>query len=215
MKKAYSYDDIKKMIIGLDVRAQKLTDDQINMIMDTGYAELATVVQTFADEEVIPCDQFYDIGEPVQTIDIQEDVVELYGLYLTIENLSFEEFPHGIQKFESVDYPNAVYQDNRYNGRVHIDLTQMPEGKSADNLVIKYFYTPQHTTETVYMDQQTALATRYAMSAALYLELHDVERESQKRAAMQRTGRAITETHPRDLYEPTPAIFKDGGSYVV
>ena len=199
----YFLDRLKR----LDVRAQKLTDDQLYTVIDDGYSEICTVGMFFSNEEIIDMVPLYESGENVFTIDIEEDVTGVYDKYLTKEGLSYKDYDHGIRKIREV---SAIYLDNRYNGKVHIDLTKINTDVIVDNAVIKYFYTPRSTTGSVFMDQQTRLATESAMGAALYDYLKDTENSSRKRAAMTRQANAIIPRHPEDLIDPKKSIFPVG-----
>ena len=197
--------DIVDLIKSMDKRAERLTAEQIDLVIDMGYGELATIQHLFTNEEIIDMQPWYDELETKITINIEEDVVAIYDTYLTVENLSFDEFEHGIKKIKK---PDAIYKDNRYNGVVHINLDQA--GEHVDNAVIKYFYTPQSTDDEIYMDQQTYLACVNAWSAALYDRLHDIERSMQKLSAMRRTTMAVVPLDPEDLIDPKESIFPDG-----
>ncbi len=198
MKKAYTPDMILDVVKLLDTRADRLTDTQLNLIIDDGYTELCTIIQAFSNEEIVNLDPFYDGGEEKVTLDIEEDVNEIYDLYLSIESADPETYDYGIQKIRD---KRIIYKDNRYNGRVHIDFQLMTN--RADNAVLKYYYTPTSTSETVYMDAQTWLAFKSSLGVALYDTLHDVERNGQKRAEMTRRARAILPSMPEDATDPS------------
>ena len=203
MKKLYTPELIVQTVKDLDVRANKLSIDQINRIIDDGYAELATIVQAFSDEEIVPLAEYYETGEEKVTLDIQEDVNEIYDLYLTIEGKDPDIYMYGIEKIRDKRY---IYRDNRYNGRVHIELGAL--NKEVDNAVLKYYYTPTHTNDNVYMDAQTWLAFKSTLAVALYDAVHDVTRNGQKRAEAIRRARAILPDLPEDANEPiTGRIF--------
>ncbi len=198
MKKAYVPDMLIDAVKNLDVRAQKLSDTQINLIIDDGYTELCSIIQAFSNEEIVSLQIFYDEGEEKVTLDVEEDVNEIYDLYLTIENQDKAEYDYGIKKIRD---KRVIYKDNRYNGRVHLDFELLTE--VVDNAVIKYYYTPTSSTETVYMDAQTWLALKSALGVALYDTLHDVERNGQKRAEATRRARAILPELPEDATDPS------------
>lgn len=204
MKKAYTSDLIATEVKALDVRAQQLTTEEVNRVIDDGYTELCTIVQAFGDEEVVSLVDFYDAGETTITLDVDADVVDVYDLYLTTEGLDKNTFDYGIEKTRD---DRIVYRDNRYNGRVHIDLTTTASHRTSsgnyDNVVIKYYYIPTNTTDTVYMDAQTWLAFKSALGVALYNTLHDVERNGQKRAEMNRQAKAIIPSQPEDSKDPS------------
>lgn len=203
MKKAYTNETITTTVKALDVRAQKFSTDQINNVIDDAYSELCTIVQAFSDEEVVELDSFYEAGELQITLDIEEDVVEIYDLYLTKENLDKTVYDYGIEQTRS---EKLIYRDNRYNGRVHVDLDANAQStlpnSNYDNAIIKYYYIPTSTTEVVYMDAQTWIAFKSALGVALYDEVHDVERNGQKRAEMARRAKAIIPSMPEDAKQP-------------
>lgn len=207
MKQQYSKADMIELIKTLDTRAEKLSDAKLDIILNMGFAELETVAKLFSGEEVIAMDNFYTSGETLITLDIEEDVSAIYDMYLTVENLNKDEYLYGIKQIRD---KGCIYPDNRYMGRVHINLADTPEGEVIDNAVIKYFYVPKATNTYFYMDQPTYLATINAMGAALYDVLNDVARSQQKRAAMVRTATAITPYNPEDLIQTKPSMFPIG-----
>ena len=198
MKKPYSPSMVLEAVKSLDVRAPKLTSEQLNAVINDGYTELCTIIQAFSDEEVVSLKPFYDGEETLITLDVEEDVSEIYDLYLTQEGKDKYEYDYGIKKIRD---KKVIYRDNRYNGRVHIDLELLTD--KVDNAVIKYYYVPNYNTETVYMDSQTWLALKSAFGAALFDTLHDVERNGQKRAEMLRRARAVLPSMPEDATDPS------------
>ncbi len=198
MKKAYTPEVIIEAVKTLDTRALKFTDEKINTIIDDAYAELCTIIQAFSDEEVVSLEPFYTEEENLITLDIEADVVEIYDLYLTIEDQDKYSYKHGIKILRN---DNAIYKDNRYNGRVHIDLEVL--GEVYDNAVLKYYYVPTHTTDTVYMDAQTWIAFKSAIGVALYDMVHDVTKNGQKRSEMNRRAKAIIPSLPEDGTDPS------------
>ena len=198
MKVAYSPEKVLEAVKSLDTRAAKLPDDKLNNIIDDGYTELCAVIQAFSNEDVISLEPFYTAGETKITLDIEEDVTEIYDLYLTKEDEDKNVYDYGIKK--NRDH-RVIYKDNRYNGRVHVDLDILTT--LMDNIVIKYYYVPTHTSKIVYMDAQTWLAFKSALGVALYDHLHDVERNGQKRAETIRRARAIIPELPEDANDPS------------
>jgi len=198
MKNAYTNSDIVSVVRLLDVRAKNLTTDQIDLIIDDAYAELCTVVQAFSDEEIVNLQEYYDNNQFQLTLNIEEDVVDIYDLYLTIENQDKAVYDQGIEKIRD---KQVIYVDSRYNGRVHIDLEG--SNKKFNNAVIKYYYTPTSTTDTVYMDSQLWIAFKSALGASLYDAVHDTDRNTQKRAEMVRRAKAIIPSMPEDGKDPS------------
>ena len=197
MKKAYSPGVVLEALKNLDVRTKTLSSDKLNAIIDDAYTELCTIIQAFSNEEVVRLQTYYDLNERKVMLDIEEDVSEIYDLYLTVENQDKYEFDYGVKKIRD---RRAIYRDNRYGGRVHIDFDVLTQ--TVDNAVLKYYYVPTHTNNIVYMDAQTWLALKSAMGVALYSTLHDVERNGQKRAEMTRRARSILPSMPEDATDP-------------
>ena len=198
MKNQYAPEDIIDTVKSLDTRATRLEPEQITSIINDGYTELCTVIQAFSNEEVVDLRPFYDNDEKQVTLDIEEDVSEIYDLYLTVENQDKFSFDQGIKKIRD---KRVIYRDNRYNGRVHLDFDLLKE--KVDNAVLKYYYVPRSDAVQVYMDAQTWLAFKSALGVALYDTLHDVERNGQKRAEMLRRAKAILPSMPEDATDPS------------
>jgi len=219
MKVEYTKEYFVNRIKNLDVRAKKLSDDDIDNILNDGFAEISTIGMLFSDEEVIDMADYYSNGEKQLTLDIEEDVTQIYDYYLTNESQASDIFYHGIQKLQDSRFKrldnsdqNSMWKDNRYNGRVHINLDEVPNNIIVENAIIKYFYIPTSSSTSYYMDSQTRLATESAMGAAMYEYLHDVEKAGQKRAAMKRQGLAIIPFQdPEDLHKTYRSVFTGGG----
>ena len=208
MKVRYTKEQITNIVKGFDVRTSKMSTAQLDNIISLGFAELTAIVKAFADEEIVDLQTFYDNGENKFTLEITEDVIGVYDAYVTIENQDSSVYEHGIRKVRDT---NVIYLDNRYHGKVHVNLAEMPENIHGDNAIIKYYYTPSSDFEYVYMDQQTYLAMNFAFGSALYDFLHDVERSSQKRAGLNRTATAIVPELMLDANDPgKPNMFPPG-----
>ena len=210
--------EVIKLITTLDKRTESFDDDDFNYVMDMGYAELGTVAHPFENEEVVPMSTYYDAGELKLTLDIEDDVAYVYDLYLTVEGLTdVTTYTNGIMKLRDENY---IWKDSRQIGRVHVDLNNVNYDRNVgpvkiDNCIIKYAYTPTHTTENIYIDQPTYLAMRDAFGCALYNRLNDVERESQKRASLARTAAAILPSYPNDYRIPEDSnVVPEGRVYI-
>ena len=187
--------EIIEIIKTLDTRTKTLTVEDFDYVLNMGYAELGTFEHVFYNEEVVDLRPQYDAGELKFAFDIVEDVVFIYDLYLA--KYKTDAGLHDMDKDRS---KRVVYKDPRYVGRVHVDLTD--ERENWENVVVKYSFTPQATTEKVYIDQPTLLAMRDAFGCALYNRLGDVQKETQKRASLNRTAKAIVNKIPTDLIIP-------------
>lgn len=206
-KTAYTRESIVAFVKGLDVRSQEFDDPKIDDVINRGYAELGTVSKRlFSNEEVLSLDEYYETGELKFTVDIEEDVTEVYDIYTTLEddNSNRSICQEIIQDVGIYRNSDLAYRDNRYLGRCHVDLEARDE--TFDSLILKYYYTPKATTETIYMDSQVHMAFQDAMWAALNYFMKDVESESQKRASMTRTSKSTTQ-EPEDIPDSPRAIF--------
>ena len=210
--------EIIKMISSLDTRTNKFTEEEFDYIIDMGYAELVSVNSVFNNEEIVSMAEYYEAGELKISLDIEEDVSYIYDMYLTKEGLEDTRiYPHGIHKIRN---ENAIYKDANSVGRIHIDLDQVPvdDGLSqrlVSNAVVLYAYTPSHTSEDVYIDQPTYLSMRDAFGCALYNKLNDTERETQKRASLQRTATLIPNKYPADFrIDRNSDVLDEGRVYI-
>ena len=211
-KTKYTKDEIVAFIRDLDVRAKTLSDAKIDNIINRGYAELTTVSKRlFSNEEIVPLDEYYDVGEERLTLDIEDDVTEIYDIYVTKEGDNkwiCQEEIQGVGMYRNSD---VAFRDNRYLGRFHIDFTpDYLRNVVFDNCVVKYYYTPKAIDDEVFMDSQIYLAFQDAMWAALNYFMKDIEGESQKRASMTRTSQSTTQ-EPEDVPPEGRAVF--GGFY--
>lgn len=208
MKRKYTWNQLVDVVKKYDNRAEKFTQEQLEDVLNNAFAEITAIVQAFQDQEVIHLADFYETGELKFTVDIEEDVTSVYDLYLTSENQDATVYQHGIKEIRN---KNAVYEDNRYSGRVHVDLSMIEGNEIADNLIIKYYYIPTASSNDIYMDGQVYLALTYAIGTALYDKVNDVARSEQKRAGLNRTAQAIIPILPLDAVAPgKPSIFPAG-----
>ena len=199
MKIKYTKETLIQKIKDLDRRAPKLSETELDNILNHAYSEMSAVTQAFSNEEVVPLDAYTDVGEQKFILDIEEDVTAIYDIYLSVPDQDDTVYDHGIKKIRDI---NVIYEDNRYNGRVHIDLTRLNGTETPSNAILKYYFTPTITTEAVYMDQQTYLSFQYAIGLATYDALHDVARSEQKRAGLNRTLKAVIPGLPEDSFDP-------------
>lgn len=210
-KTQYTREQVVAFIKSLDTRAREYDDTMIDNIINRGYAELTTTSKRiFSNEEVLSLDDYYDMKELKFTVDISDDVTEIYDIYLTIEDLSNKDIAICQEVVQDIGiYRNnsTAYRDNRYIGRCHTNLAAEHLSQHVfDSLVVKYYYTPTATAENVYMDSQVYLAWQDAMWAALNYFQKDIEGEAQKRTSMQRTSKS-TAQEPEDMPGFTRAIF--------
>jgi hypothetical protein len=212
MLKPFTRKDIEKMIKTLDKRTDTFTEEDFDDVINIGYAELVLLSPVFSNEEVVPLDEYYEVGETKITLDITEDVDFVYDLYVTRENQDVEVYLHGIDKIRD---ESVIYKDSRAVGRVHVNLDNYKGSEQLDNVVIKYAYTPSAISEIVYMDQQTMLVMRDALGCALYNRLNDTEREKQKRASLIRAAKQLVPKYPYDYQIPLNNDIPDEDGRVV
>jgi len=206
MKNAYSREEVVSFVKALDVRARKFTDAEIDNVINRGYAELSTVTkQAFSSEEVVDLEDLYEGSELKHTFDVEDDVTEIYDIYVTQEGDDKSMSQEVVQDVGIYRNSDLAFRDNRYVGRVHVDLDAVDT--VFDNLVVKYFYTPRATTEIVYMDSQTYLAWQDAMGAATSYFLKDVDEETRKRTSMNRTSKSMVQQDPEDSVDSVRAVF--------
>ena len=206
MKNEYTRDTIVDFIKNLDTRAQKFSDTQIDNVINRGYAELMTVSKTiFSNEEVVDLEPYYEGSELTLTLEVEDDATEVYDVYVTLEDGKDTSICQQVIQDVGI-YRNSdlAYRDNRYIGRVHLDLEVVDE--TFDNVVVKYYYTPKATDQSVYMDSQTYLSWTDSMWAATNYFLKDIEGEAQKRASMHRTSKSITQD-PEDVPDQERSLF--------
>jgi hypothetical protein len=203
MKLIYTKQQILDRVKMLDKRVREMTDEQLDLLLDRGYSLLTSQYgSSFSDEEVIDLTPYYEAGELQLTLDIEEDVIDIYDLYLTVEGLDKLAYPQGIRKVRD---DRCVYRDNRYNGRVHIDL-DVRRGEDYTNAVIKYYYTPNSSTEAIYVDSVTLTALEYAFATAIYSYLKDADSKVAAWNDMIAIGDSIPRP-PEDAPEQVAAIF--------
>ena len=182
MKIPYTKQEIVDRLIRNDVRLKKLQSDQIDVILNRGYAELAGAFnQAFSNEEVIDLEPIYQAGEQMASIDIEADVIDIYDMYLTKEDPDSKP-NQGVSETRDND---LLYRDNRYVGRIHFRASLAP---GYDNIVVKHYYTPEASDETIYLDNITRTALDYALSAAAHDYNSDPKKQAVSYANMLRIG---------------------------
>ena len=189
MKKTYDKATIVADIKAMDMRAQKLSDAEVDMIMDEGYSELCGLVQPFTDEEVVEMGPYYTADELKLTLDVEEDVLYIYDLYATDESVT------PLHKIYNKD---GVYQDSRYTGRVHVDLNLLG---TVDNVVVKYAYTPEASDANIYVDKPTYNCMLAAFRVALDVRFKDDKREATGRARLHSKCLNLLPNYPQDMIQ--------------
>jgi len=212
MKREYTRAQIINTVKSLDKRVLNFTEDQFNTVIDNGYAELvAECDSAFSNEEIVSMADYYDasnpdsanaISEMSATFDVVEDVYDVYDLYLTIEGQPKDIYQGGVREFRD---DKVVYRDNRYTGRVHVQLDA--SAYTFANCVIKYYYLPAATDDSLFLDSITMSALRSAFNVALNKYLHDEKRAALYLDDLSRLAAKIPSTEPEDALEQSRSIF--------
>ncbi len=207
MKLVFTYDQIVDRLKAVDKRVETMSEAQINLLMDRGYSILVSQYgYAFTNEDVVELDEYYASDELKLTFDVEDDVVDVYDLYLTEEGLSRDLYPQGIRQEKSEKF---IYRDNRYVGRVHADLngSENSDGTGQfDNAVVKYCFTPTHSTESIMVASITMTALEFAFSAAIYSYVKDHDSKDMALADMMAVGSSIP-MPPEDEVEQVRSIF--------
>ena len=105
---------------------------------------------------------------------------------------------------------NRIYRDPKNTNIINVDLNT-EDGSVFDTAVVKYFYIPDADFDNIYLNNDVYLALESSIAAATYDMLHDVEKASQKRAAMSRTAMSIVDVYPTDYNGAgKKSMFPDG-----
>ena len=116
MKTKYTREEISAFVKSLDVRAKTLDDTKIDNAINRGYAELTTTSKRlFSNEDVVDLGEYYDGNEMRVTLDVEDDVTEIYDVYTTIEgDRSKDICQEVIQGIGIYRNNNVSFRDNRY-----------------------------------------------------------------------------------------------------
>ena len=123
MKNTFPIDYFTKRLKKLDKRIAQLPNEDLLEIITDGFAEVSTIGMFFSDEEVIDMKPYYEVGEMQLTLDIEEDVTQIYDYYLTQENQAFDVNYHGIRKL----------QDSRFRRLDSSDVNSMSRWSSGSD----------------------------------------------------------------------------------
>ena len=188
MKALYTHDRLISDIKDMDKRAESLTDAQIDMVINDGYSEIAQYCHPFTNEEVVSMKEYYDISEEKLSLDLGDDVAYIYDLYGTNEST---------EPLSKIYDSNAIYQDGRYVGRVHVNLDYYPN-YGIDNIVIKFAYNPEATADDIMVDKSTYSLMVAAFRVALDIRFKDDEREILNRKRLEQKCINILPHYPQD-----------------
>jgi len=210
MKRRITKTDVVNMIKTLDTRFKRMKTEQLDIIIDNGFAELLTVLQPFSSSVIMDLEIKYELGELKFDIAIPSDATDVYDLYLEKENLDKDIFDEG--SFKERD-SNIIWRDGQDSDVVHVDLVYATNKyNQAFNLaVVKYLYVPTHDFDELFIGSDVYLALDAAIGVAAYEFVHDTARSEQKRASMIRKASGVINPYPEDLSEPgRPRIFPVG-----
>lgn len=210
MKRRIKKTDLVLFLQELDTRIEDKTPEWVDRAITNGFAELGTITQQFSTETAVNLEPYYETGETRFTINLKQDSTAIYDMYLLAQDVDELRYMHGEYKERN---KNLIYQDPQNNNAVNVDLLAEIVGpfSAYDSAVVKYHYTPNAEFDDIYISGDVYLALENALAASAYDMLHDVEKASQKRSAMARTGTAIVDTYPTDFFEPgRPSMFPSG-----
>jgi len=205
MKRRITKPYLLEFIEELDTRAAKLSSSQKDRIIDTGFAEICTIFQPFSAEIIEPLQDRYELGELAFTISTPSSSTDVYDVFLLREDQDEQFFVRGDEQTRD---ENRIWKDSRDINIVHVNLEN---DVAYDSAVVKYFYIPSSNFDEIYISADVYAALEHAIAAAAYDTLHDVERSSQKRAAMNRMAASVVNVYPEDYGQPgKPSMFPDG-----
>ncbi len=192
----------------LDTRAKRLDPDQVDYVINNGFAELCTVANPFVADVTKDLTSYYELGETSFTINLPADVNEVYDLYLVYQDQEETLFTHGEMKIRD---ENRIWRDPKDLDIVHVDLTVAHQGAPYNLAVVKYFYVPTADFDELYISNDVYIALESAVSSALFSALHDVEKSGQMRAQFTRQVSGILNPYPEDYLDPgKPSMFPAG-----
>ena len=208
MKRKVTKEDLVLALNDLDHRTESWDEKKIDRCINNGFAELCTVQNFFATDVSVELDDYYDSGETKFIVNLDDDSLSIYDLYL-VEVTTDKGELHGEIKHRS---ENLIWRDTKDVDIAHVNLNGLNCNNVYSTAVVKYFYVPTSDFKDMYISNNVYLALNNALAATMYDMMNDVERSGQKRAAMERTGQSIPEYLPEDyLNLPTkPSMFPTG-----
>jgi len=198
MKRQIRKEEVILKIKLLDTRLKNISAETMDTIIDNGFAEILALIQPFTNEIIEPLDSHYELGENRFQINIDDDVSDIYDLYLTKEDADKAMFPNGVIKFRD---KSLIWRDDQRNDIVHIDLTYNKLMTKYDNAVVKYFYEPNSQFTELSVESALYVALDTAFSIAAYDMLNDVERAEFKRGQLANRVKNIANKYPNDFDE--------------
>ena len=207
MKRKITKSLIVDLIRDLDQRSERWSDEKVDRAIQEGFSELCTIVQPFYRDVTVELDEYYESGETKFIMNIPDDSIHVYDMYL-IHEVQEKGDHHGETKYRN---EALIYRDSKNPDVIHVDINGLDLATKFDTAVAKYFYIPNPEFDFIFMSNDVWLALKEAISASVYDMLNDVERAMQKRAGMQRTGRAINSYLPTDYSDPGKASMFPAG----
>jgi len=202
MKRRVTKESLVSYIKTLDKRFNNFTDEEVDEVLNDGFAELCTIVQPFASQVTESLSDYYEFGETVFDINIQEDVSDVYDFYLSKENQDESIFDHGVYKNRD---KNRIYKDAQNSDLIHVDISYDKYGLIYELAVVKYFYIPTSNFDELFIGSDVYLALKAAFALSSFEYVQDVENSERRRAAMERRAGLIANPFPseyEDLDKP-------------
>lgn len=208
MKRKITKKDLVLVLNDLDHRTEDWDERKIDRCINNAFAELATIQSFFSSDVSVELDDYYESGETKFIMNLDNDSVSIYDLYL-VEQTTDRDDRHGEIKHRD---KALIWRDSKNLDVVNVNICGLDTNATYSTAVAKYFYTPTADFKDIYVSNNVYLALDSALGSTMYDMMNDVERASQKRAAMQRTASAIPEHLPDDYLNlpGRPSLFPAG-----
>jgi uncharacterized protein YkvS len=209
MKREITKQNLIDFMDTLDTRFSKLEDNKVDLIIVDAFAEFSTVSKTISNRYIVDLNYYYENGEVKISLQIPEDVIYIYDLYLSKETEDLVLSEHGEYNFRD---NSLIWRDPQKRDMFHINLVDQKFGQRYNLAYAEYVYIPTSANfENIYMHNDAYIAFKDALATTLYEYLHDDEKAALKRASMTQKAASIDNIYPEDYETPGKAsIFPYG-----
>jgi hypothetical protein len=200
MKRLITKEEIIKHLKSVDRRATNFTDEEIDTIIVDSFAEFSTVSKTISNRYIVDLSSYYSSGETKITVQIPEDVIYIYDLYLArnVENCI-------VSNHDELHIRNdhLIWRDTQKSDTFHINLNDFVYGDIYSLAYAEYYYIPTSADfNEIYLGNDSYIAFKDAISAVVFDYLHDTESATLKRNNMKVKASTIANIYPEDYEEP-------------
>ena len=200
MKREILKTELIDYIKSLDTRAESFTNKEIDDILINSFGEFSTVSKSITNRFIVNLDPYYESGEIKFTIQLKEDVIYIYDLYLVKETDDLLLSKNGEYQYRD---DNMIWRDPQKRDTFHVNLIDQKFGLRYDLAYCEYVYIPTNTDfDSIYMHNDAFIAFRDALAATVYDYLRDDEFASKKRSEMVRKASSIADIYPEDYEHP-------------